>query len=272
MLHFFSRKKSSKTIVFLQAHELGEETLRLFEALKSSKSRLFDVKIILNDEGGSPLILSDSLNESEIIRFRVSDLKSLGVPLLGDSIVPGGHHLPMLYASRLVSSYDYYWLMEYDVRFSGQWAMFFEYFENNTADLIGTHFAYYDSCPQWVWWKSMSTKFEVVNKEHWVRGFLPIMRLSRRAVKKTLIHQQKRWNGHPEAILPTLINYFGMTIMDIGGDGEFTHPDFRNLFYTSNASNQYGQILKGSFRYRPVHKKWGSQPNKLYHPVKFDSN
>ena len=76
---------------------------------------------------------------------------------MGSALIPGNAHLADLSFYEAHPEYDYCWTIEYDVRFSGSWAVFFEEFQNNTADLLATHVRRYEEEPAWYWWGTLRT-------------------------------------------------------------------------------------------------------------------
>jgi hypothetical protein len=190
--------------------------------------------------------------------FSSEDLKTLGYRSFDGSITPGSAHLPLLYFFSRHSDYDYYWLVEYDVRFSGDWRVFFDCFERNNSDFLSTHLRHYSEKREWPWWRNLNHPRISIPLEERLRSFNPIYRISTSALK--YLHQSHRqgWCGHFEVLVPTLLYHGGFKLEDIGGDGMFTPPDRMNRFYRE----------ADTFRWRPVFSEVGLEMNKLYHPVK----
>lgn len=70
--------------------------------------------------------LPDNLQGLEVFPFTDSILHDLGYTPIEDSLLPGSNHFPLLKFYREHPGYDYYWLIEDDVRFSGEWNLFFD--------------------------------------------------------------------------------------------------------------------------------------------------
>lgn len=178
-------------------------------------------------------------------------------------------HFPLYYFfEQCDNRFDYYWLIEYDVRFSGKWATFFQYFHRKSHDLVCTHLATVRTNPRWYWWELRQPDGQLLPSKKCIRSFLPAMRLSNRAMKALIAAQRAGWCGHAEVVVPTILKRAGMRLLDIGGEGEFTKQVERNLFYTGANTHRKGLLNEGTFRYRPVHDTWGERPDTLYHPVK----
>jgi hypothetical protein len=136
--------------------------------------------------------------------------------------------------------YDFYWRIEYDVRFGGDWSVFFRYFLDNKADLLGTYIRAYKDDPHWYWWNEINFKVD----QDFLRGmFFPVVRFSKRSLAFLDQKYREGARGYCEIIVPTLLDMESMNIKDIG-------KKFYDLF---------------TFSFRGlVIRKWG----KLHHPVR----
>ena len=73
--------------------------------------------------------------------------------------------------------------------------------------------------------------------------------------------------GHYEMLMPTVLCNYGYTLLDIGGYGEFTPPEYINRYYVSDTGTN-----NGTMRYRPFYDRMyiehiGTE-NRLFHPLK----
>ena len=164
--------------------------------------------------------------------------------------------------------YDYIWIIEYDVRFSGDWSHFFREYMDNTSDLIACHIRRWDQEPLWYWWDSHRVDNRPVPEEARIRAFLPIHRLSCSALQT--IHQGLRegWQGHYETLVPTLLAFGGLVLEDLV-DNRGVVPSRRLKAWYTSASSQNGALRdQGTMRFQPPHSFWGMRNNMLYHPVK----
>jgi hypothetical protein len=77
------------------------------------------------------------------------------------------------------------------------------------------------------------------------------------------------WGGHIEAAWASILDFHGLKLEDIGGDGEFVRPGNRHRFYLAAKPNAKCDLLApGTFMAKPPLYRPGSTPNRLYHPVK----
>jgi hypothetical protein len=199
--------------------------------------------------------------------YTIEKLIDAGYPFLGSTLTPGNAHFPIIDFRRLHDEYSHYWVIEYDVRFTGQWVNFFEAWQDSDVDFLSAGLARYTNAKGWVWWDTLHHASEYIPKAQRIRSFNPIYRISKEAVDCIDRAHQNGWTGHFEVVLPTLLHHHGFRIEDFGGDGDFVPDDRTNKFYTSNGLNKIGPD-QGTHRYQPRFWRTGNQENKIYHPVK----
>jgi hypothetical protein len=177
-------------------------------------------------------------------------------------------HVPVLDFWLSHREYEYYWVIEFDVRYTGAWGAFFRSFEGADHDLITSHVRHFWEEPGWCWWDSLHHPAETIGRSHYLRSFNVIYRISNRAL--ALVHDAQRdgWSGHPEVLLPTLLHHGGYRIRDFGGCGDFVGPGDQDRFYTSGSNADGEPSPFCSMRWRPSRVRAGLFRNRLYHPVK----
>jgi hypothetical protein len=163
--------------------------------------------------------------------------------------------------------FDYYWAIEYDVRFSGDWFFFFDSFKEANHDFFACHLRYHADEPDWPRWSLDHPRHSIALGER-LRCFNPMFRLSNRALSFLHVSLLDGWRGHNEVLFPTLLHHNGFAIADMGGNGQFTPPEVRENFYTESEATSIGLLDSGTMRYRPSFLRVGPEKNKLYHPVK----
>jgi len=65
--------------------------------------------------------------------FSDENLSKLNYRMIGPTLVPGHVGFPVLQFFCDNPHFDYYWAIEYDVRFSGDWFFFFDSFKKETT-------------------------------------------------------------------------------------------------------------------------------------------
>jgi hypothetical protein len=255
--------KKNQTFLFI-SHLSSGMIIREFENIRRSTKHLGDVFFLYDT---SRNIIPDRINNLSPYLYSNTCLSSLGYPTIGENIIPGHAHFPLFQFFLDKPNYNYYWMIEYDVRFSGEWQLFFDSFLRISADFLTCHIRSYADEPYWVWWE-LSHPRESIPLHERLRSFNPIYRISNGAL--SFLHQAFRsgWCGHNEVALPTLLHHGGLTIRDISGKGRYSVHGMDNEFYSSSESNDSGELSSGTMRYRPVIWRYGRENNKLYHPVK----
>ena len=255
--------RSNQVFLFL-SHSASAQVVREYGNIQRAISGM----------GNSFFLYHDRCNEAppglpwyELYLFSNESLSKLNYPRIGPSLVHGHVGFPLLQFFRDHPDFDYYWLIEYDVRFSGDWHFFFDYFKDTNQDFLTCHIRDHADEPDWSWWSLHHPRKSIPLSER-LRSFNPIYRLSNASL--SFLHQSLSdgWSGHNEVLWPTLLHHNGFTIMDIGGKGRFTPLGMKDNFYTEAESNREGALECGTMRYRPSFWRVGQEKNKLYHPVK----
>ena len=243
-----------KQAVLYLTNKSNEWTLSAFHALEQSLQGMADVYFAYHQQGD---VLPVSLQNIENLFVFTSDvLKELGyTPIERGRLMPGSNHFPLLKFYKENQGYDYYWLVEDDVRFSGEWKDFFGSFASCTSDFLSSVIETKAENPTWYWWTSLKTGNEVIAEEKLLKSFNPIYRLSSQALVCIDAHLRIGWMGHYEVLLPTLLYNKGFFLEDFGGEGTFVRPENNAKFYDDT-----------SMRIAPVLPD--DRKNYLFHPVK----
>ena len=243
-----------KQAVLYLTTKSNEWTLSSFHALEQSLQGKADVYFAYHQQGD---VLPVSLQNIENLFVFTSDvLKELGyTPIERGKLMPGSNHFPLLKFYKENQGYDYYWLVEDDVRFSGEWKDFFGSFASCTSDFLSSVIETKAENPTWYWWTSLKTGNEVIAEEKLLKSFNPIYRLSRQALACIDAYLIIGWMGHHEVLLPTLLYNEGFLLEDFGGEGTFVRPENKAKFYDDT-----------SMRIAPVLPD--DRKNYLFHPVK----
>ena len=243
-----------KQAVLYLTNKSNEWTLSAFHALEQSLQGKADVYFAYHQQVD---VLPVSLQNIENLFVFTSDvLNELGyTPIEKGKLVPGSNHFPLLKFFKENQCYDYYWLVEDDVRFSGDWKDFFDSFASSTSDFLSSVIETKAENPNWYWWTSLKTGNEVIAEEKLLKAFNPIYRLTRQALACIDAYLRIGWMGHHEVLLPTLLYNKGFLVEDFGGEGTFVRPENNAKFYDDT-----------SMRIAPVLPD--DRKNYLFHPVK----
>jgi len=203
--------------------------------------------------------------------FEERTLFTLPYPKLAGQGLINHPHFPILDFYLSHQDYDTYWVIEYDVRYTGPWESLFNTFRCFDHDLVTSHIRRFAQEPHWFWWDTLHHPTKSIAREDYLRSFNVVYRISNRALEFVHQAQLEGWQGYPEVSLPTLLFKGGFKLLDFGGKGEFALPEFGNRFYTSHGMRSGNLCLFGTMRYRPSRAMAGTKKNMLYHPVKPES-
>ncbi len=179
---------------------------------------------------------------------------------------PRNIDLPLMWYFNQHPGYDYYWLMEYDVRFTGHWMQFFRHYAASESDLLATTVFDYAFRPDWDNWRTLKSPRRIPESDC-VRALLSLCRLSNAALRA--IHQAycEGWSGHYEVAIPTILKTRGLTLEDFGGSGRYVSAGNHNRFYVNTPG--VAGLAPGTFTVAPnAITDQGYPANMLWHPIK----
>lgn len=260
-----------RTVVLLQTHYLDKPLVRFLESLTRALPS-YDVRVLMHLPAGAPRpSLLSGLPHHFVSTPEIRNPDYINKAAGGAEwrIWRGGHtDLIALHFFNANPTYDRYWFLEYDVRFSGTWSDFFAGFEQDDADFLSSSIRRASTHPNWMHWQTLHapTSAGRLSDADRIGNFMPITRISRRGLEAIDAAYRAGWNGHCEVTWPTILHRAGLTIEDFGGDGEFVRPGNKNRFYTNTPRDK--DLWPGSLVFRPVRALPGFRRNRLWHPVK----
>ena len=200
--------------------------------------------------------IPDAIKSIPYHTFTSDILHNMGYTPIAQQLLPGSNHFPLLKFYLSHPDYDYYWLIEDDVCFNGNWKSFFDLFTTHSFDFISAYLKNYQDEPGWPWWKTLRTGNEFLCNNDMLHSFNPVYRLSAQAL--SYIHEAllNGWCGHHEVLIPTLLSVRGCSMADMGGDGKYVVEGFNNKLYDNS-----------TFSHRPLEPQ-EKRDNRLYHPIK----
>lgn len=240
----------STQILLLTHHDSKQVQIEL-DKLRSDLGPSFYCKVLFYQTVKKEVPVN--IRSEDVILIDSSILTSLGYRALQEGkLVPGSNHFPLFkFALEEDFAHDYYWMIEDDVRFTGNWKTFFDDVHSNDADYITSHV---HRCP--------------MEEKKLFNSFNPIYRLSSRALR--MLHHKfknERICGHHEQTFVNLCLKEGLSVMDFGGSSSFTPPHLKEKYYRNRYGGEvFDEVI--THRFRPVFKEVGKIPNKIYHPVK----
>lgn len=257
-----------KEIIFFVTHIFNKEIENRYIKLKSELGDKYDICITGTNTKAIP-----HKYLWEFIEIKMEEFYNTG----GEIFWTGGYlwncHLTPYLLKKSKPNYIYYWFIEFDVIFTGNWNFVFDKLQKDNSDLVCTHiYNYTDDLKinklfwensNFIFWKSLvlPTKYEHVEK---VRAFLPFYRISSRWIDVIEKIINEKWIWHFEILLPTALVINKMSISQFWWYSlRYTPKSRRGLFYRTYPADAY----IWEFRYRPPHLLY-LKKNCLYHPVK----
>jgi len=261
-----------KDIAIIVTHTVNKVLLERYFRLRNAFSAYGDVVILLNkeeDDKPKVLHLPEDVN---CITFTVDDLNALQYEPLCETIIPGSNHFALLWFYLSHPAYRYYWNIEYDVEFTGNWNLIFEAFSTVEADFISTHIEWNKDHPYWYWWDTYQGVTLEIPVNQRIRSFNPIYRISPKALAFLDTFLKAGNSGHHEVLIPTALYHSGFKILDFGGKGEFILPEYEEQFYCIPLEKTETVVAGSTMRHLPEFTDIASYhlDNKLFHPVKCD--
>jgi len=204
---------------------------------------------------------------AEVHFFDYDRLRSGARRVIGNHVVPGNEHLVVLDFYRNYPGFEYYWFIEYDVVFTGNWAVLIDAVQEDSVDLLAGHIRSLHEEPEWAWWETLDLPGCSLPRSDWLRTFGPIYRISRHGLQVLNDHVKMGWSGHFEGLIPCVMRSASLSIGDLGGTGLWTPKQRRHQFYSS-FSSAAGFLNAGTLRARPAHYLPRLRRNTIFHPVK----
>lgn len=253
-----------KQAFLFTSHLSSNPVIKEYKNIRHSTKNIGDCFFLYDATKG---IVPDKINKLSPYLYSNKCLSDLGYPTIGKNIIPGHAHFPLFQFFLDNPNYYYYWFIEYDVRFSGRWNLFFDAFSTVKADFLTCDIRSYADEPSWSWWQLKHPQEHIPINER-IRSFNAIYRISNVAI--SFLHKvfKSGWCGHHEVVLPTLLRHNGFTIKEISGRSKYTVSGMEDKFYSSSPANIKGKLSGMTMRYRPSFWLSGLQRKKLYHPVK----
>ncbi|MDR6339102.1 hypothetical protein HNQ91_002153 [Filimonas zeae] len=260
----YAPQPPNQVILFL-TNKNDAATLKAYQEIQSNTLH----KTVLLYHQSTPDI-PENIQQETPFAFSDAILSRLNYTPISPQLLPGSIHFPVLQYYLANPGYQYYWLVEDDVRYGDTWDNFFRFFiqRKQAADFMASHITTYRQEPGWHWWPTLQhTNADNIPLANRLKSFNPIFRISGRAL--AFLHQalQAGWQGHHEVLLPSLLHKAGFEINDFGGNGAFVPAGCSNRFYAASYHTAAGKTLS-SMRFRPCIETEEMTKPLLYHPVK----
>ena len=261
-----------KSVILLSTHIVNEFVIHKYNKLYCDlDKKKYDIFLLLNIDNECELEVPNDI----ICYFsNCESINQLEYEPIEETLLPGSCHFPLLRFYIDNPDYRFYWFIEYDVEFTGNWSSFMNDCSANLSDydFLSCHIERFDENKNkyWPWWhRSNNVGY---NLKDCIKGFNPICRYSNAALSYLDHYQKKGYSAHSEVMITTCLYHGGFRIGDFGGRGEFVPEGYENRYYIPNMSG----INDGTMRYRPLYTlkeiEGTGLRNKLFHPLKEINN
>ena len=182
------------SVILFQTHILSKDILREFQNISNETEEFCDAYLLCDDTN---INIPQKVKNYRHICINKKDLSEFNYPIVKDEKrktevpIPEAFNLSHNKLSILKyflenKGYDYYWYIEYDVRYSGKWSHFFNCFKKNEKDLLISYLRFYEEEPNWSHWYLNHPEL-TIPKSELIRCFNPIIRFSNKAL--TYLHE-----------------------------------------------------------------------------------
>jgi len=245
---------NSTAILFL-SHLSDRVTLRRFQELSEQAPAEYDTYWIHDSDHGN---LPQTVKTKASYSFGIDDANTLGHPHEYTSFISGNAHIPIILFAFDHPEYDSFWVVEYDVSFTGCWSTFFKRAELDSSDLLTSSIRCVEDQPAWPHWKTFQHPLRSTSDFKLLASFNPIYRISRHALNHIHNAQISGWKGDYEVLMPTLLHHEGIPISDFSMSSKFASKEIGNALCIRDVTH----------RYRPPMYTTGRVSEMIYHPVK----
>lgn len=264
----------SEIVVLLLTHRWDLWIRRKLERLRAEIGDLADVVLLMQKSDATSSAIADSSDTGAAVsEFAPRQLtRDLDIPFLnGKSLVPGSTHFPVLDFARRAPHYRYFFLIEFDVDFSGNWRELVEEVAGASPDLATCHVRTFDQSPRWYWWRSFrpseADRDWADDRGNLIKSFNPIYCISRRGIDWVEAAHRSGWVGHYEILFATIIKRHGGRILDLADEGFCAGREQDPLRFLTEAR-------RSTMRWRPevtpIEFSRRARGRTLFHPVKQD--
>lgn len=261
-------KRQSQVVLFTTHFVNGFVIEQIQSLQKMLSSNMYEIFFLYNHEykNTSKLLIPEHINIYEI---DISEIWNYGYLPIYRTLFPGSCHYAVINFYKKYPNFCYYWFVEYDVYFTGNWSLLMDDCSENLGDydFLSCHVETYDPKrnADWSWWYRHNDVGYPLSQ--CVKGFNPICRYSNRALSYIDRYQKEGHSAHSEVMITTCLHNAGFKIGDLGGTGEFTPDGWRNKYYVQGIG-----VNNGTMRWRPEFSREEIEAlgtrNKLFHPLK----
>jgi hypothetical protein len=205
-----------RQLIVFMSHVVDQETLWRYYKLRDDTKRLnMDVLWWYNFQPGKKAEFPEDVWHEDVAN--ILDVDEYRAPIGRDRAYHGAAAYGTMTMAEKYKDYDYMWIVEYDVCYSGDWADFFERMNRHPHDLVCEKVAPRYRESGWMWWhlSHFPKKYQQWGRQ--LKSLLSIARLSRRMLNElSAVYSSSRGKPHSfyECLWPTVASN-EMSFLDI---------------------------------------------------------
>lgn len=231
-------KKNKKIIVLYYCHFINDFSLSQYYKLKNELPEGYDICWFLDNSCKDHRI--EGIN---YVEFPHECLRSK--PLTNVYYYNVTKYVEQFFVNNEVfRKYDYYWIVEYDIYFSGNWSIFFNTIDKYDEDLVGTTFNIYKQ-NGYMHSFVFGNNFDEFKTK--IKSFIPIYRISNRALNyisnynkdKELDEYEDITKYLYEIYIPTLLHDVGYTILSLNSEKDTDIPNNENHLFRFDLNTDF---------------------------------
>lgn len=214
-----------KNLVYFISHIVSMETIRRYGQLKKGLPKNYDIKWVVPSNVDKEMLRQFKI---DYITFDNQIIFNTGTSQLNVGAI-----IQQFYDERRLMKYDFYWIVEYDVLFNGEWSTFFHQVETKCpdADFVG---AYIQKKRPEVAWQHFIEDNPSYHDQ--LKSCVSVCRLSNRALKY-ICKEASFFKGKTiyEMYWPTICYAHHLTIKSISD--EETDEEFKSDLHFCKIQN-----------------------------------
>jgi hypothetical protein len=254
------------TVILFRCYEKSKTTIRHFNKLFNEMPNV----VVLYDCTGKmkwkePYVFNFDYNDYAFSDYLVLSDEQIETykDLFPQALTPTQKRIwynseyPVMFFYNSCPHYKYYWSVEYDTVYNGDWFEFFKYFIKVKSDLLGTWTNKHPDNTYYPWWWDMySIK---IADEKKLSYFGCLQRYSNKLLENVNIELLNGFHSFCEQTIPTICNLYDLKHNTINEFGR----EFFNPFTLQGATQEGRENLTETI-------KKEQYKNMLFHPIKAD--
>lgn len=254
---------NNKFLVLYAAHFINEFSLIQFNKLKNELPEGYDLVWWLDDNCKDELV-----PDIKYITFPHKTIETIGYHQFG-WINPMKYMETYYVENEWFRNYDYYWIVEFDVYFNGNWNYFFKTVDKYNEDLVCSSLSMYKESINipYFYGKNFYNYFDKI-----FNSCVSLYRLSKTAIETIINYNQCDIKEYIyEVYIPTILYKYNLSFLSLNKEKIIFEPEMYKYDYSIEFKNHYNDTgfidsAINDFWYNTTfyNKEAMNKPNKLF--------